>query len=427
MESEPQPEPGAKRAPEGQPGREPEQDSGPGPGRGARQEPGRIPGQDGPLSWPRTLEFLAGDRDQLVTDFLQRLQAMGRYDDGVIPADDLRQTAQDTFDLLARRIAGLPLPEHLRDLPNRLGVRRARQGVAREDLLEAVRLDFRVLWAGLLRAGGDDAAPVLVLHVEEVLEAVEQYISDVQAAFLEERALLERDSRAAAAQAFARLLSAGEHAPEVAAEVAPVLGLPEHGGFEVAFVALGPVRARREGTRELSRTGCLTWEFDDGVALVRVPGRVQWPALSPDTAGAVVTGTRGLAEVPAAIESARVVARYARPGEGLVHREDVWTGLARDQVGAVLPGFGREATERLEALEPDARARLLETLAHYTATGSVKDTAASLYCHRNTVVNRLQTFREVTGLDLTVPVQAALALVLFADRVAAPAGAAATR
>ena len=35
------------------------------------------------------------------------------------------------------------------------------------------------------------------------------------------------------------------------------------------------------------------------------------------------------------------------------------------------------------------------------------------------MVNRLQHFREVSGLDLTVPVQAALALVLFADRVPA--------
>jgi hypothetical protein len=287
--------------------------------------------------------------------------------------------------------------------------------VARENLLEAVRLDFRVLWAGLLRAGGADAAPVLVVHVEEVLEAVEQYISDVQAAFLEERALLERDSRAAAAQAFARLLSSGERAHQVAAEVAPVLGLAEHGGFEVVFLAPDPVRARREGNRELSRTGCLTWEFDDGVALVRDPRRTSWPVLSPDAAGALVTGVRGLAEVPAAIESARVLAPYSRPGQGLVRREDVWLELARDRVGAALPGFGREASERMRSLEPDARSRLLETLAHYTATGSVKDTAAALYCHRNTVVNRLQVFREVTGLDLTIPVQAALALMLFAE------------
>ncbi|MFE1100567.1 helix-turn-helix domain-containing protein [Nocardiopsis alba] len=378
------------------------------------------PGQEGPRSWPGMLELLARDRDGLVEDFLERLRAMGRYDDGVIPADDLRQTAVDTFDLLTHRIAGLPVPERLRDLSTRLGVRRARQGVAREDLLEAVRLDFRVLWAGLVRAGGADSAPTLVLHVEEVLETVEQYISDVQAAFLEERASLEHDSRAAATRAFARLLSAGERAPQVAVEVAPVLGLPLDGVFEVSFVRLPPERVHRTDALDLSRNGCLAWEFDDGVALVLEPGRVRRPVLPADTTGATITGTRGLAEVPAAVEATRIMARYARRNEGMVRQEDVWTALARDQVGALLPGFGREPVERMAALEPDARARLLETLAHYTATGSVKAAAASLYCHRNTVVNRLQTFREVTGLDLTVPSQAARALVLFADRRAAP-------
>lgn len=374
----------------------------------------------GPRSWPGTLELLARDRDDLVEDFLHRLRELGHYDDGVIPPDDLRQTAVETFDLLTRRIAGLPVPSHLRDLSTRLGVRRARQGVARDDLLEAVRLDFRVLWAGLVRAGGDDSAPVLVLHVEEVLEAVEQFISDVQAAFLEERTVLERDSRAAAAQAFARLLSAGEHAPEVAAEVAPVLGLPLHGVLDVTFVATPPAGGRPIDTRALSRGGCLTWEFNDGVVLVREPGRTSPPVLPPGVVGARLHDTRGLAEVPAAIEAARTLARYARPGETPVGPEDVWPTLARDRVTALVPGFGRRSKERLEALEPDSRARLMETLAHYTSTGSVKDTAAALYCHRNTVVNRLQHFREVSGLNLTVPVQAALALVLFADRVPAP-------
>ncbi|WP_239646404.1 helix-turn-helix domain-containing protein [Nocardiopsis prasina] len=46
---------------------------------------------------------------------------------------------------------------------------------------------------------------------------------------------------------------------------------------------------------------------------------------------------------------------------------------------------------------------------------SVKKRAASLYCHRNTVVNRRQAFREATGLDLTVRREGALALVLFSD------------
>lgn len=372
---------------------------------------------DGPQPWPRMLELLARDRDGLVADFLGRLSALGRYSDGLIPDEDLRQTATDTFDMLTRRLAGLPLPGHLSDLPTRLGVRRARQGVAREDLLEAVRLDFRVLWAGLVRAGGADSAQILVLHVEEILGTVEQYISDVQAAFLEERAALERDSRAEAAQALSRLLGSGDRAAEVAAQVAPVLGVAVDGVFEVLFAAPGPGAGpgRRSEPGGPARDGCLVWEFDDGVALVR-EGRARWPLPLEGMTGGAVPGVRGLAEVPAAIAAARRLAGYARPGGGFVRAEGVWPALARDRLLEVLPGFGREAVERVAALEPDARTRLLETLEHYTATGSVKATAESLYCHRNTVVNRLQAFREVTGLDLTVPVEAARALVLFSDR-----------
>ncbi|WP_306370722.1 helix-turn-helix domain-containing protein [Nocardiopsis sp. CC223A] len=373
---------------------------------------------DGPQPWPRMLELLARDRDGLVADFLERLAALGRYSDGLIPDDDLRQTATDTFDMLTRRLSGLPLPGHLSDLPTRLGVRRARQGVAREDLLEAVRLDFRVLWAGLVRAGGADSAQILVLHVEEILGTVEQYISDVQAAFLEERAALERDSRAEAAQALSRLLGSGDRAAEVAAQVAPVLGVAVDGVFEVLFAAPCARPGRRSEPGGPARDGCLVWEFDDGVALVR-EGRARWPVPLEGMSGGAVPGVRGLAEVPAAIAAARRLARYARPGEGFARAEGVWPALARDRLLEVLPGFGREAVERVAALDVDVRARLLETLEHYTATGSVKATAESLYCHRNTVVNRLQAFREVTGLDLTVPVEAARALVLFSARRAA--------
>ncbi|WP_152487131.1 helix-turn-helix domain-containing protein [Nocardiopsis halotolerans] len=366
------------------------------------------------------VELLAEQQEDLVEDFLQRLEALGYYTDGVVPASDLRQSATETFDMLTRRIAGVPLPDHLRDLPTRLGVRRARQGVARERLLEAVRLDFRVLWAGLVRAGGAEVSQILVLHAEEILTTVEQYISDVQAAFLEERAVLERDSRAAVAQAFSRLLNSGDRAAVVASEVAGTVGLPEHGTFDVAFVA--PFPEQRSVVRAGERGGGLAWEFDDGVALVREAGRTPWPDLFPQVSGGLVTRVRGLAAVPASVDAARVLSGYADTGGGFVREEDAWSAIARDQLRGLLPGFGRDRVERFEGLDPDSRARLLETLTHYAATGSVKATAESLYCHRNTVVNRLQAFRETTGLDLTVPAEAAQALVLFPVRERAEHG-----
>ncbi|GAA0989887.1 helix-turn-helix domain-containing protein [Nocardiopsis tropica] len=380
-------------------------------------EPGPAHTAPGPPTWARMLELLAEDRENLVDDFLRRLGDLGGYTGGAVPEDDLRRTASDTLDMLIRRIAGAPLPARLRGLPERLGVRRARQGVPREKLLEAVRLDFRVIWAGLVRAGGPGSSEVLVLHAEEILTTVEEYISDVQAAFLEERAVLARDSRAVTAQAFSRLLNSGERSAEVASEVAAVLGLPEHGRFEVAFVAASSAArggAQARITRERERGRHLSWEFDDGIALVREVGGPGWAASLEGVAGGLVADAAGLAAVPAAVGAARVLSRYAGERGGLVREDDVWFAVAGDQVRRVLPGFGGGAAARLARLAPGPRARLMETLSHYTATGSVKDTAASLYCHRNTVVNRLQAFREVTGLDLTVPREAARALVLFA-------------
>ncbi|WP_444963195.1 helix-turn-helix domain-containing protein [Nocardiopsis sp. M1B1] len=376
----------------------------------------QVPPADEPRSWAGMVELLAEDRENLVEDFLQRLAALGNYTDGMVPDSDLRQSATETFDMLTRRIAGVPLPDHLRDLSTRLGVRRARQGVAREHLLEAVRLDFRVLWAGLVRAGGPGSSQILVLHAEEILTTVEQYISDVQAAFLEERAALERDSRAAAAQAFSRLLNSGSRAAAVASEVAGTLGLPEHGTFDVAFVVPPPEREQRPAARVRERGGGLAWEFDDGVALVRETARTPWPDLPSGASGGLVARVRGLAAVPASVEAARVLSGYAPTGGGFVREEDVWSAIAHDQLRGLIPGFGRDRVERFERLDGDSRARLLETLTHYAATGSVKATAEALYCHRNTVVNRLQAFRETTGLDLTVPAEAAQALVLFSGR-----------
>ena len=70
-------------------------------------------------------------------------------------------------------------------------------------------------------------------------------------------------------------------------------------------------------------------------------------------------------------------------------------------------------TDALDRCTPHERQRLLHVARSYGRTGSIKETAEELYCHRNTVVNRLHSLKEVIGLDMTVPDQAALALVVL--------------
>ena len=71
-----------------------------------------------------------------------------------------------------------------------------------------------------------------------------------------------------------------------------------------------------------------------------------------------------------------------------------------------------------EALAPctDAeRERIKETVLAFLENGNVQATAGQLYCHRNTVLNRLSRFADLTGLDLSVPRQSAIAVLAWSE------------
>ncbi|MFE6183280.1 helix-turn-helix domain-containing protein, partial [Streptomyces sp. NPDC056465] len=58
----------------------------------------------------------------------------------------------------------------------------------------------------------------------------------------------------------------------------------------------------------------------------------------------------------------------------------------------------------LDRLDPADRDVIVETLtAWLDADGSAQRAGARLYCHRNTVLNRLRRFEQLTGRCLTRP------------------------
>lgn len=364
--------------------------------------------------WREILERLFHDHGALVDDFLERLQGSGSYRDVSISDADLRLAASETLELLIRRLAGLPLSAQLQAAPERLGIRRARQGVLREALMDAVRLDFRVLWAGLVRASGDTSAELLVRYAEHVLSTVEQYSGDVQAAFLDEQAALARDSRAQVDQAVTRLLHAGAQVQEVAGEVADILRLPLHGTFEVAFVASAAVSARRQSRGAGRERFVVTADLDEGTVFIRRQDHAApWNPEVTDAGGGLVRAVAGIAGLPEAIVLAARLAHHAPSGQ-LVEQEDVWLAVLRDEAGEALPLIVGTAAALAE-VDDELRRRLLDTVLLYCTTGSIKQTAERLFCHRNTIINRLRQFQEITDCDVTVPLQAARVLVAFGD------------
>lgn len=360
--------------------------------------------------WAELIERLWKERDTLVSDFLERFEAVS-YDEALVPEEDVYQTAVDSMDMFLLQLAGAPLPPDLKVLPRTVAVRRARQGVPLNAFLEAVRNDFRVLWKGLERVAREDRMDVLVANMDRLLDTVEGYVSSIQQAFAEEEALLARNKQLYRQRLLTRLF---DHAnPADLPDIASALGVRITDTFEVLAVTGDAVTKAVQQYESDRRT--FMFEKSGALYLFRVARKEQtWLQKQPDFSAGYIPKAEGLAAVPRAASSALVLATHLLPGTRMGTMADTWMGVAAEMLEKSLPDFAAPVWNALDKCSPHERQRLLDVALSYGRTGSVKLTSEELYCHRNTVVNRLNALQEVIGLDLTVPDQAALALVSMA-------------
>ncbi|MFD1524530.1 PucR family transcriptional regulator, partial [Pseudonocardia yunnanensis] len=173
--------------------------------------------------WTALIGRLRDDASALVVAFIERVQVIPPYGRGVVPMDRLVTDATLTFDVLLRRLAGQTLPDRMRSIAPSIGRDRARRGVPLDDLLTAVRLDFRVLWSALRdRATPADEA-LLVAHAEDVWNVVEDYSTQVQVSYQAEAALLARELLGERTMLVAALLDNATPTREEVARVAVAL------------------------------------------------------------------------------------------------------------------------------------------------------------------------------------------------------------
>ncbi|MFJ4841205.1 helix-turn-helix domain-containing protein [Streptomyces sp. NPDC088746] len=201
----------------------------------------------------------------------------------------------------------------------------------------------------------------------------------------------------------------GRSEPGLAAGAASGLGLPERGRYAVAVVRAGgggPVCAalEAEGLR------CFRRRRGDREAVVVALGDRDTAALTalltgcpgPGGIGPVADGLAGLgaarrlAEValltcpPDTAEIVRLEERL--PAALVVSQPELAARLVADVFGPLL------------ALDPADRALLVRTLeAWLECGGSAGRAAGRLYCHRNTVLNRLRRLERLTSRSLSRP------------------------
>lgn len=78
-----------------------------------------------------------------------------------------------------------------------------------------------------------------------------------------------------------------------------------------------------------------------------------------------------------------------------------WARLSIEQLSAVIEELRGYIVDPLRAVHDSEL--IVNTILVFAESGSISHTASALYCHRNTILNRIRKFEEVTGTSLRSP------------------------
>jgi hypothetical protein len=271
------------------------------------------------------------------------------------------------------------------------------------------------VWARLLETASTQDAPLLAASVSHVWALVERYISAINTAFDNESARIARTERAYRQEYVNRLFSLSTLTAEGLAGIEAALRLENAGPFTLLAVTEISEERLTEILRQRNRLSRIydherhgmtfvLWSGNDAESL---PGLMQLP-------GGIVTGIASLVHVRRLSELAGALAQVANADDqapqDLRHS---WTRLVRADLDRRGLQLMEDIQTALEAARPSERDRLEETVREFLSSGSIQVTADRLYCHRNTVFLRLKRFEELTGVDPTVPIEAARLVVAW--------------
>lgn len=330
-----------------------------------------------------------------------------------VPEEDLVRSCSENLGEMLRRLAGEPVDA---EAPIATGRRRAEQGFPIANVLHAFRLGGRMLWADLVeRARRAGVTTDLVEGAGVLWGMVDDYSVKVTAAYqqrMSELTRLDVERRTLVVDAvLAGLAAENPSLPEAAA----ALGLPLRGAYLAvsADPATADVVERVVADQLRGRGGTAAWRLRTGRYLGIVSlGRTVTAAEVRAALEAHSTHRVGLsppfADLTATPEAARLadVARASvPPGTAGVcaHDDEPIRSLLVSDADAGWRA-GRTVLDPVLALDSENRALLLDTLrTWFAAGGSASEAGKRLYCHRNTVRNRLQRLEELTGRSLEDP------------------------
>ncbi|MFF1828353.1 PucR family transcriptional regulator [Paenarthrobacter sp. NPDC058040] len=382
--------------------------------------------------WTELVDQLDGRLDELARAFTTRVREIPEYGESQVTVQEIQETARETFRRLIRGLKNGPsnTQDGLLDFASDLGSKRARAGIPPESLTSAVRLDFSILWAELLEIARPEDAMLLASRVDQVWRVVDEFATRTHTSYLTERVRMAQEESSIQREFIARLFNQSTPSLETSAQVASALGINPDGRFALVAASGEPGARLRAavshfGTATPGRpkpfvheSGGNTYVFW-ALPAVRTRGpeadHQQLPPGVVDVPCGYVPEVLGLRALPAAARTAESLAALLRPRDvGPLSADSAWARLAQQNLQDAGLDLAAELEEALAECKGGERERLLETVRHYLNTGNVTLTSEQLFCHRNTILNRLNRFQELTGIDLAVPAKTARLVVAWA-------------
>ncbi|QHK20455.1 PucR family transcriptional regulator [Pseudarthrobacter psychrotolerans] len=380
--------------------------------------------------WSELVELLHDKVDTLAGKFITQVREIPEYRDSSVDIDEIMQTARETFHRLVNALrsgGSRPGGELDGEFSAALGAKRARSGIPAEALISAVRLDFTILWAELLAIADPADAPMLTSRVDQVWRVVDEFAARTNASYLNERVRMAQEESSIQNEFIARLFSVVNPSAETAAQVADALGVTADARFGLV-AASGNAAARLRTAHAkaaakhnqrlfLRESGDMAYVFWPVAASRAGDDKAVIPAV-PQVFADIPSGVaeaNGLRGLPKAARTASSLAALLQPADtGPLSANQAWPRLAKRQLAEAGLDLVEEIDAALEPCRGAERERLTEAARRFLQSGSVALTAEGLFCHRNTVLNRLNRFQELTGIDLTVPNQVARLVVAWA-------------
>jgi hypothetical protein len=359
----------------------------------------------------------------------QKERAYGGLD--LVTADDLRRENRENLAAVLGQLSGeshTALPA-----PRATGRRRAMQGVPLAAVLRAYNIGSSVVWDRLvLLADGDTAASQTLLRTaSRVWRMFDEYAQAVTSAYQDtvgEQARRDVRIRDAALDA----LLAGRLEGARLWDCATVLRLPLQATFVVVVAASSASPADEAlpgmGTALAALGIGSAWrvQLDSQSGVVALTDAFTVERLCAEVAkrscGAVGISASytGLEHAHPALRQAQLACAAANPDVSQVLRyeaalvpalvaaaPDVAAALAAAALGPVMAKPAKERDELLDTMR-----------CWYDHGGQISAVAATMYVHRNTVRFRLNRIAELTGRNLTTPVDATeMYLALEAHRM----------